>query len=375
MRRWTILIGLGLALLPIHNEYLTQLLTREGQVLFFLPAIGWVLLAVGVGLFVLVNWKKIKEDWPDKQVWIPLAVIVGAIALSGFVNGDTLSAKFSPLFMGLCMFGVFLVARVLGEDIFKMLVPFVIVGSISVIVLGILDRGQYTGGFITNYCASAGYLLFAVLVYEGGWKIPLMLLAGVGVFFIGALEAVFIIGVLGIVLLGRRDFDRKLALVAGGLLIVIGVWGALGHLIPLYEGNNNLMVLRQIVTGKIALNGDTMTALTTGRWPIIVDSVRNFSFIGHGFSLSTVGGGIVHNMPLIILWQVGPLAALAWVFVSFRALAKTGWKYIWVAVLAMGVFDHYLWTQMAPWWWALVGVTTVSNLRSDLIFRKVVATT
>jgi len=142
-------------------------------------------------------------------------------------------------------------------------------------------------------------------------------------------------------------------------------------LFPLYEGNQNLEVLRNLLTGKVSLNYDTLIGLTSGRWVAITEAVRNFSFIGHGYSLSTVPGGIVHNIPLIIMHQVGPFAALAWLFVTLYCLIKTGWKYIWVAVIAMCVFDHYLWTQMAPWWWALVGVTTAHNINKDYIFRRV----
>ena len=196
-----------------------------------------------------------------------------------------------------------------------------------------------------------------------------MATALVALFFVGALEAVFIMGILICVLLIRRDISRELAGWAGIGVAVIGIWAALGHLVPLYEGNQNLAVLYQLVTGEIPLDANGMGAVTSGRWMPIVEAVRSFSVVGHGYSLSTAGGGVVHNMPLIIMHQVGPFAALAWVFVSIYCLVKTGWKYAWVAILAMSVWDHYLWTQMAPLWWALVGVTTASGLKSDLIFR------
>jgi hypothetical protein len=273
--------------------------------------------------------------------------------------------------MGIVLFSVYLGARVLGKYIFSALVPFVIIGSISVVVAGILSPGQYTGGFITNYCAAAGYLIFGIFVYHGRWRWPIILIAGVGLFFIGALEAVFIIGVLGLVVLLRRDFSYRLAIVGGVALLLVVVWGALGYLAPLYEGNQNIAILLGLASGEVVANTGVVNALTSGRWLVIVEAVRNFSLIGHGYSLSTVGGQVVHNMPLIIMHQVGPFAALAWLFVSIFCLVKTGWKYAWVAILAMGVWDHYLWTQMAPFWWVLIGVSTASGLKSDLIFKEV----
>ena len=366
------MVGLGLAIVPIHNAFLTDLTTINGRVIFFLPILGYLLLLMGVAFFIYNRWKLIKESGlGDKKVWIPLLVIVAGMGISGFAYGGTIQAKIAPLMMGVAFFGVYVISRIMKEAVFYMLAPFVVVGSISVIISGLVSPGQYTGGFITNYCASAGYLIFGALVYQGKWRLPLILIAGVGLFFIGALEAVFIIGVVGLAVIIRRDFSRKFIYGGIAVVVIIGIWLGLGYLAPLYEGNNNIAIFRDLVTGQIPLNYDTMVALTTGRWTVIVDAVKEMSFIGHGYSQSTVGGGIVHNMPLIIMHQIGPLAALAWVFVTIHCTVKTRWKYIWMAVIAMGVFDHYLWTQMSPWWWALVGATTMSNLKSDLIFRRV----
>jgi hypothetical protein len=113
-----------------------------------------------------------------------------------------------------------------------------------------------------------------------------------------------------------------------------------------------------------------MMKLTSYRWEVIVKAVQDIQFFGHGFSLSTVGGQVVHNIPLIIMHQVGPVAGLAWLFVTVYCLIKTKWKYAWIAVLAMCVWDHYLWTQCPPWIWAMIGVSTASTIKSDLIFRK-----
>jgi len=368
-KKWAVAIGLGLAILPIHNRLLTELATNsEGQVLVFIPTIGFTILILGVAFFILKYWSEVRErGFGNKRVWIPMLVIVGAMALSGFVNGATFAERISPMFMGITLFGVYLVARILGEDIFEIFAPFILIKAISIIVLGLLYPGQSEGGFITNQCASAGYLIFGALVYRGRWRIAFMIVAGLAVFFIGTLEAVFIIGVLGITLFIRKDVSRKLAYICAGFAALVITWWLLGYLVPLYTGNGNLGVLYNLASGNMPLNAETMDMATTNRWSVVVEAFRNFSFVGHGYSLSTVGGGVVHNMPVIIMNQVGPLAALAWVFVTIYLLVKTGWKYAWMAVLAMGVFDHYLWTQMAPWWWALAGVASV---RSDLIFRR-----
>ncbi len=193
------------------------------------------------------------------------------------------------------------------------------------------------------------------------------MVASIGVFFIGAVEVVFILGVLGITILVRRDFSRRFLIMAGVLVGLVGLWAILGYLIPLYEGNLNVVALIDVIKG----NEGTVQTITSGRWEVIVERLKSTSILGYGYSLSTVGGQIVHNIPLIISHQIGPVAGIAWLFVTVYCLIKTKWKYAWVAVMAMGVWDHYLWTQLTPYWWILIGASTASNIKSDLIFRRV----
>jgi hypothetical protein len=112
-------------------------------------------------------------------------------------------------------------------------------------------------------------------------------------------------GVLGIAVLVRRDFSRQLLTVMSIVLGLVGIWILLGYLAPLYTGNNNVSVLLGIISGTTPINDNTLSVLTTGRWPIIVRAMQDIQPFGHGFSLSTMGGGIVHNIPLIIVHQIG----------------------------------------------------------------------
>jgi hypothetical protein len=183
---------------------------------------------------------------------------------------------------------------------------------------------------------------------------------------------VFIVGVLGITVLVRRDFSKRFLVVAGSIVLLVGLWAVFGHLVALYTGNNNLQVLQNVVSGEAPLTYNTAIAITSGRSEPIINAIRDIRFFGHGYTLSLVSGGIVHNIPLIIVHQIGPIAGLAWLFVSVWCLVKTKWKYAWIGLLAMCCWDHYLWTQFPPYWFALIGITTTSTIKSDLIFRKVV---
>jgi hypothetical protein len=277
------------------------------------------------------------------------------------------------MFMAVVLFASYIVARILGKQLFYMLIPFVILGSIIATVQGIFNPGvpaSIAHGLITNYCAYAGFLIFGVVVNKNKWQWLLCLVAVIGVFFIGSLEGMFVVAVLAITILIRKDFSKKLLIVAGSLIILAGIFLALGYLTKLYEGNNNIAVLFNLFSNNINTNEQTMSDLRSGRWTVIIEAMKDIRVFGYGFSLSTVDGGIVHNIPLIIVDQIGILGALAFSFVTVYCLIKTKFKYAFIAVIAMGIFDHYLWTQLTPYWWILIGIALTSNIKDDLIFRK-----
>jgi len=351
--------------------WLTNLLTNnKGETLFFLPAFGYLLLIMGTGLFLLNHWDSIREaGWGDKKVLVSLLFIVLFMGISGLIHGDTVSNKLAPLLMGLVLVAVYFMSRQLGIQLFRMLIPFVIIGSVISTILTFANPNQLTGGLITNGCASAGFLIFGTLANQGKWQWLLCLVAIVGIFFVGTLEAVFILSVLGAVIIIRKDFHKRLLVISFVLVFVLLLCSFMGYMDPLYNTNPNIATLSGIISGGTPLNTATMDALTTGRWTINMNAIRDIQFLGHGFTLN-VEKTTAHNIPLIIIDQIGVIAALAWLFVTLYCLIKTKWKYMWIAILAMSVFDHYLWTQFLPWWFVLAGVSLTSNIKSDLIFRK-----
>jgi len=57
--------------------------------------------------------------------------------------------------------------------------------------------------------------------------------------------------------------------------------------------------------------------------------------------------------------------------VTIWCLRRTRWKYAWVSVVALSVFDHYIWDQLAPAFWLLVGASIApNNISNDLVFVK-----
>lgn len=366
---WIFGLGTGLALYGIH--------WREQPLLnyFFLPQLGLIIIIACLLLYYTKYSHR--PDFGPKYVWVPMLVIVASIVARLVVDFSFISA--AGALYGVILFGVYLLSRQLGKEIFMVFIPFVAIVAVSCIVNGIMHPGETTGGIITNYCASAGFMIFGTAVNKFKWQWVLATLVLVALFFVGALEALFAVIVLGIVILARKDWGRKLLLPIGLVAVVLLSSVMMGNFGALW-GKTNLAVAKDLITGETPVSDATLDMATTGRWVAYDRAVSNIEPLGHGFWVTmppecVEGYSIeyepVHNVPLVIVDQIGPTAGLAWLFITIFCLVKTKWKYAWSAVLVLSVFDHYIFTQFAPYWWCLAGVSTASTLKSDYIFRKI----
>jgi len=374
---WVVVIGAGLALSPIHNKWLTNLATNDaGETLFFLPAVGYLLLIMGATLFLLHNWERVKEvGWGDKKIVVPLLFIIAAIGLSGVGIDGGVTAKLAPLGMGLFLFAVYLTARVLGKAMFLPLAVGAGVASLGIIAHQICEPGMTTGGFIfeRNFDIATGYILLGVaLLVRNKRQWLLAGLALLSLLMSGAPEAVFALGVIGFVVLLRRDWGVKSAVLIPTVIAVIFVFAS-GY------GQTLFHYTYQSLAGHATVRPIPEMGTTEGmspllwRWHVIKVAMGDISSLGDGYNLTNFTVSTVHNVPLIIIQQLGwlgLLAGLAWLWISVWCLVKTRWKYAWALVLTLSVFDHFIWTQLAPVWPALIGASTTDvNNKSDLVFR------
>jgi ABC-type transport system involved in multi-copper enzyme maturation permease subunit len=175
-------------------------------------------------------------------------------------------------------------------------------------------------------------------------------------------EALFSAAVLGIVVLIRRDWSKQLVAIAIpailGVVLVIAFAGGFTYIGQVLRGEPSTGEQREPILYRI----EQITVAMTSIRPL-----------GDGYSVTEFREGIVHNVPLIIVQQLGYpgiLAGLAWLWVVGYGLIRTKWKYVWVLVFSLSVWDHYVWTQLAPWFWAIAGVTSAQGQESDLIFRR-----
>ena len=366
------IIGTGIVLMTIHSRLLT-LTDSKGVTWLFLPQIGLMCAMMITFMYVAIPNKKLTLG--SKFIWIPLLIITGSIIISvvwQYFDGSIgLWDTFSKSMFGVFLFALYVASRNMGQELFKPFTVSVIIIAISCIVYGIIYHGVKTGGLAspTNYDMATGLLIIGtvVSVVKKQWWLWAITLAGLA--FTGADEAIFAIVVLGIAMIIRRDWSKKILLPIG-VIIILGVVGlSTGSAQKLYQPTlDKIVAFTQVING----NGDTnklMDVATGYRWTTYwkLSPIKPF---GYGYNINDFYPGIPHNVVLIIIEQVGILAALAWLFVVFYCLIKTKWKYAFIAILALSVFDHYIWTQAAPWLWAIIGVASVSKIDSDLVFRS-----
>lgn len=313
----------------------------------------------------------------DKKITVPLIVIAVAISLSG-IPEQGIEAKIGPAGMALGFLAVYFVSRILGRDIFLPLTVGAVVASLGIIAYQIWFPGAPTGGFVFkgNYNIATGCILLGAALFfrRGQWL--LVLLGVTALLLSGSGEAVFTIGVVGLLVLFRKDWSRRLGLVVGTSVVVGLVFFGSG--VGLQTYHRVTWAVAEVAPWlhiKVPEHYDPLEPPLAGRLLVIKEAMSNIKPLGTGYDLTKCEPGkIVHNVPLVIVQQLGwpgTLAALAWLWVSLWCLVKSRLKYVWALILSLCVFDHFIWTQLAPVWWMVVGVSSIPNVvETDLLFKK-----
>lgn len=368
----TIMLGLGICLFPIHNSNIT--LSNDGETIVFLPWIGFALILLG--LISLYDGKLRSIDFGPSKIYIPLLVIVASAFLRVIV--DTHIETLMTGFFLLSMFLLYTAARKLGMKILTF-VPYIIIAEVlSIIIMGLVVPGKRACGIVTsyvsggtvssgNYDIAAGWVVlgcvllltqphFSVIYKRIAW----FSLVACAAYFLAAEELFLSVGVLVVAAIIRKDMPKKMIVpvVIFACLFAIG-WDG-GNAQNMYDRGQN-----RIVEFTEDMDYESTNALTTNRIESTKDALGRISILGHGYSPTDFHIGMVHFVPLAVMDQLGPLAALAWVFVTFYVLIKYTWKYALIAILALSIWDHYLFTQMIPFYFVILGLasTVVINDR------------
>lgn len=358
------LIGLGSIFFIWHN--INQPLIN----IFFIPQVGMAMMFAGLCIcLVKTEWREFFRirDW---KIDIPILVIFLSIVLSSIGHDavKTNSQWWSIVAVGIMLVGLYYCARELGNRIWKPYAIAVVIESISIVWYGAVHNWIPNGGLLsnTNYDIAIGLLIFGLLVAAEKNQWWLAGFVVVGIYFSGAAEGLFAIIALGIIWTIKnwkvvKRIPVKNLIITGGIgaAVVIGM-------IPVTWSN--------IWTSKLvdriidAINGNWYVASgyrmsAAGNWNLTMP-IRPF---GYGFNFNNFYVGIPHNLGLIIIEQVGIVAFIAFVLLAIYMIRKMSWhwKWVWIGMILLGVFDHFIWTEAAPWWWLVAGICSAVLINKE----------
>lgn len=376
-------LGIGVASFAFRNVF------YQGM------SIGFALSLIII-LWVLMDKRnRNKETLGSKFVYIPLIIISLSMIVAGFaryIDDRIFADLIARITLALYFFAIYLTSRVLGDKVFKPFAIAVIIESISVVFYSlILNYGIRNGGFASlyDYNPAVGLLLFGgiISIFYKQWII--VTIALLGIFFTGAEEGIVGVAIVFAAILIRRDFSRKILLPIILIIVVItlGVY-PFNYTKKLYANPIDKTTL--VLTGQHNKEAAGIITKTQGEQTInpesyinkydyvlnnrvnfLVDGLKNLKPLGSGYVMNPVDekDKPIYNVPLVIMQQVGLLAALAWVFVTIYCLIKTRWRYAFIALIALGLLDNFVFCQLGVFWWCLVGVATVSLRKNDFMFK------
>ncbi len=344
------LLGVGLALLPMQRFY----------------GLG----VTGLMLILFTSCWTVYRHWRDvvhaPKIVLCFVLILALLAVA--VPGSTTYAKFFMLGM-IC---VFLTGTILGPDVFVPLGISAVIGGLSVLVTIGLNDFTRSGGMyhVSNYNESTGVILLGTIFWRHRYQWLLLPVAVAGALATGADEALVIIAMLGAAVILRRDISWKVlstvALITIPFITLAFPNSPTKNLWATIPATYHT-VFHNEASAKVGVQYEVEADLNN-RLRIVVDSFKDVRLFGHGYQPDNVLTTTIHSVPVRLLWELGPLAVLCWIGLIVYGIWKTSWKYAFVALVAASLFDHYPWTQLAPYFFVLLGVCSWSSKESDRIF-------
>jgi hypothetical protein len=295
----------------------------------------------------------------SKALYIPLCLLV----LLGIVQGIDVGSKlFSLSLLAFYLLGVNGVMR-------SRIGPFIIItgGTLSLLLQVLL--GTYRmGGIFGNAHIASGMLLVALLLANVKAQQYLIPIAAVGILLTGSEEGVLGLTVLLVMMFLRKDVSTFTLLSLACVIALASCLSAVHTLDKMWFTVPD----RASAWLNIGTPGSWDVALGYRLDPI-VRLFSPFNVWGTGYDPLNLEGTTIHNAVLRALFEVGIIGALTWLWTCIIALLRSSATYLCIMLLTLSMFDHFLWTTLAPLFWIVIGhIQTVEddtiNVRSALIW-------
>jgi len=362
----TIYIGVGLFIVAQHGYLLWG--TSSTVML------GYMLLIAGMGYSLY--FFRYSLPAPDTYIFYPLAFIIALAAVRMAYGSEGLSTASMYFLLLLFMFGLYYVATIKGPDLLKVAGPAVLIFGLSTIIDGLwgLDEGAFRADGICGNCNTVAALL-CVLVFmlHGRWRYltPIALLAIVFTGSYWALVAVAAACTFGLVT-RRVRWKSWMSLLTVLVLVVTIVAGfGVGKFDKVWQTDR-------------VVGGDAGPRLT-----VFKEALLDASVLGHGFQPEAHQaldkqnnlqpndesryGQPVHNVPLMIMDDLGILAMIAFLVAMGYALWKTQrYKLALVALIVVsftGQFDYWWFNALMPFYFVIMGVVSWEIIQEKRLRR------
>lgn len=341
-------------------------------------------------IFMDVEYRK-KITLGSPFIYIPIIIICVSIASSGlfqYLINHELQVFVSRVILGAYFFMMYLIARIFGKDLFKPFAWAVVIETLSVIIYNFMKGGLHNGGLASpiSYNIAAGLLIFGALVAISKRQWILVSIAFIGVALTGSTEGIIASGILFISMLIRRDLNKKILIPIGIVVIILllGIYpfkydkGIYAYQIWKINDTSNYTSLTSSFGNKYANEVDWFF---NNRLFLITDAIKHYQVGGTGYVINPtdLGDKPIYNGALVAMQQTGIWSGLAWIFLVAYCLIKTKWKYAWIGVIALSLLDYYMFDDLGLWVFVLAGVSAVSNIQTDSIWKgnneKSIATT
>ena len=335
------------------------------------------------GVFGTLFFKRKELQLGSRFIYVPLLVIVASSFLWLFLDFDKIGSSLFFFIVMAFMFCIYVTAIKKGHNLTYFAVPVICILSVSVIWDG-LSRLLHSEAFIAratgfseNTDQIASILVVCIFLLKGKWKwlaFPAMftiLFTGSYWAFMALVGCAIAACVFGEVNLSKRFVLTLLSMILL-LVIVVASSGSIQERVWQSEK------VKAVWEEKDLRAADSLDI----RFYQNESVIENFNIIGHGFYLETNKDGDIlteqgryginiHNVPLLLLDDIGLLASLAWAFVTMIAIwVSKRYRYALLAIFIMSV------TGSADWWWfnlwmpiyfALLGLVSLEIMESKQV--------